>query len=234
MFSSLILAAVIGSAWAQSPDDNTSDDNTSNETASESETAAEKAPKDASTEGMLAGPYSKKPYAKPVLGAMVWNGAVGLSAGAEAGLMYKQKKPDPAFFGKTRIMGAYTFGAGISGYDVRLGSFFGPFYKVVGAQTGPDVFYSQYQFPDTEMPATTGLEWPITGLLDLKVFDAYAGVSPGWYFGGDRENLNAVLGQYGLYAGAGINLSKLRLHLGWSKTTTAYGEQTGISVGIGI
>ena len=74
----------------------------------------------------LEGPYKTTPYAKPVVGAMIWDGAYGVSLGAEAGLKYQQKKPDPVFFGKSRVQGAYTFGAGISGYDVRLGSFFGP------------------------------------------------------------------------------------------------------------
>ena len=104
---------------------------------------------------------------------------------------------------------------------------------MVGAQTGPDVFYSQYTFLDTELPATAGLDWPVTGLFDFKIFNAYAGLAPGWYFGGDREPLNGAMGQFSLYAGAGLDLSKLRLNVGWNKTSTAYGEQTGISVGFG-
>ena len=66
------------------------------------------------------------------------------------------------------------------------------------------------------------------------MFNAYAGVSPGWYFGGVRENLNAVMGQFGTYFGAGLNLSQLRVSAGWSRTTTAYGSQDGLSFGIGF
>jgi len=186
----------------------------------------------------MEGPYKKKPYAKPVVGAMIFDGAAGLSVGAEAGLNYQQEKKDPVMFGKTRVRGAYTFGAGLTGYDVRLGSFFGPFHKVVGLQAGPDFFYNQLsvQFDGgtAELFATPGMDFPITGLFDVGVFDAYAGVAPGWYFGGDRENLNGAMGQFGMYVGAGLNLSKLRLHLGWSRTSTAYGDQDGISVGLGF
>jgi len=182
----------------------------------------------------LEGPYEKKPYAKPIVGAMVWEGSVGLNVGAEAGFKYQQEKPDPVMFGKTRATGTLAFGDGISGYEVHLGSFFGPFHKVIGAQTGPDLFYSQYTLLGTELPATMGLDWPITALFNVKVFDAYAGVAPGWYFGGERENLNNVVGQFGVYVGGGLNLAKLRLNLGWSKQTTAYGEQTGVSVGLGF
>lgn len=206
----------------------------------ESAEEAEEAEKAKPTEGSLSleGPYKKTPYAKPVVGAMIWDGAYGVSLGAEAGLKYQQKKPDPVFFGKSRVQGAYTFGAGISGYDVRLGSFFGPFHKVIGLQAGPDLFYNELVVDlgngQTGLFATPGMDFPITGLLDLGVFNAYAGVSPGWYFGGVRENLNAVMGQFGTYFGAGLNLSQLRVSAGWSRTTTAYGSQDGLSFGIGF
>ena len=199
-----------------------------------SEEAAEE--KEARPEGSLSleGPYEKKPYAKPVLGAMVWEDSMGLNVGAEGGIKYQQKKDDPVFFGKTRAVGTLAFGDGITGHQINVGSFLGPFYKVVGAQTGPDLFYSQYTFLDTELPSTMGLDWPVTGLFNVKIFNAYAGFAPGWYFGGERENLNAAVGQFGLFAGAGLDLKVVRLNVGWNKQTTAYGEQTGVSVGFGI
>lgn len=214
-----------------------SGDDTAEESAPAEEEKAAKEPKGESALN-LQGPYSKKPYAKPVVGAMIWEGAYGVSLGAEAGLNYQQEKDDPVMFGKTRARGSYIVGAGMSGYDVRLGSFFGPFYKVVGLQAGPDVFYNQLSVQldggSDELIATPGMDFPITGLFDVGVFNAYAGVSPGWYFGGDRENLNAALGQLSTYFGAGINLSKLRFSVGWNRTSTAYGDQDGISVGIGF
>ncbi len=207
-----------------------------NADASDAEQVASGKPKEGGL--TLEGPYERSPYARPVLGAVVWEGAYGASIGAEAGLKYQQKKKDPVYFGKTRVRGAYTFGSGISGYDVRLGSFFGPFHKVVGIQAGPDVFYNQLAVDlgdgDVGLVATPGMDLPITGLFDVGVFNAYAGIAPGWYFGGERENLNAVMGQFGTYLGAGLNLSQLRVNVGWSRTTTAYGAQDGISVGLGF
>jgi hypothetical protein len=186
----------------------------------------------------MEGPYKTSPYAKPVVGAMVWGAAYGVSLGAEAGLSYQQKKSDPVMFGKTRARGSYILGTGISGYDVRVGSFFGPFHKVVGLQVGPDVFYNQLAVnlgdDSVVMFATPGVDLPITGLFDVGVFDAYAGISPGWYIASERENLNALLGQYSYFFGAGLNLAELRLAVGWNRTTTAYGAQDGISVGIGF
>jgi hypothetical protein len=226
--SLLVLATVLSlPAFAQEGEDST-------DAASEADE-----PKQKSEGGLsMEGPYAKKPYAKPVIGAMIWDGAYGVSLGAEAGLNYQQEKNDPVMFGKTRVRGAYTIGAGISGYDVRLGSFFGPFHKVVGIQAGPDVFYNQLSVEvvggEAELFATPGMDFPITGLFDVKVFDAYVGVSPGWYFSGERENLNGAMGQLSYYMGAGLNLSKLRLNLGWSRTMTAYGDQDGFSVGVGI
>ena len=88
---------------------------------SDGESAAQDSAKESSAEGglTLEGPYAKKPYAKPVVGAMVWEDAVGISLGAEAGIKYNQKKSDPAFFGKTRVVGSVPFGAGFSGYQVN-------------------------------------------------------------------------------------------------------------------
>ena len=192
----------------------------------DTDTAPEPAPAVEDTEpSILAGPYAKKPYAKPVVGAVVFDNAAALSVGVDAGLKYQQESSDGlTFFGKTRALPAYVFGTGVTGYDVRVGSFFGPFYKVVGLQAGSNI----------EWPATAGMDLPITALFDVKVFNAYAGVSPGWYFGGERENVNNALGQYSVYAGAGLNLSKLRIALGWSRLTTAYGENQGISIGFGL
>ncbi len=199
----LIASLLTAPAWAQDNEDGDAE-STGEET------------KPAKQGGLtLEGPYNTTPYAKPVFGAMIWDGAYGVSLGAEAGLKYQQKKRDPVFFGKTRAQGAYTFGSGIAGYDVRLGSFFGPFHKVVGLQAGPDIFYNELVVDlgdgQTGLFATPGLDFPITGLFDLGVFNAYAGIAPGWYFGGVRDNLNAVVGQFGTYFGAGLNLSQLRI-----------------------
>ena len=226
--SALLLIATLVTAPAEAQDNAGGD-------TERAESAAQPAKEGGLT---LEGPYKRTPYAKPVVGAMIWDGAYGLSLGAEAGLKYQQKKSDPVYFGKTRAQGAYTFGAGISGYDVRVGSFFGPFHKVVGLQAGPDIFYNELVVDlgdgQTGLFATPGMDFPITGLFDLGVFNAYAGIAPGWYFGGVRENLNAVMGQLGTYFGAGLNLSQLRISAGWSRTTTAYGSQDGLSFGIGF
>jgi hypothetical protein len=230
MSASLLLFASLVCAPVHAQEDDGNDE------ASESEAAKSDTPKAGGL--TLEGPYDTSPYARPVLGAVVWGDAYGASIGAEAGLKYQQQKKDPVMFGKTRVRGAYTFGSGISGYDVRVGSFLGPFHKVVGLQAGPDIFYNELAIDlgngDVGLVATPGMDFPITGLFDVGVFNAYAGISPGWYFGGDRENLNAVMGQFGTYVGAGLNLSQLRLNVGWSRTTTAYGDQDGISVGIGF
>lgn len=229
-----LAAALAGSPASAQDTADGSRENNEGDSATESKPDAP--PKKPTSESAMTfeGPYDRTPYAKPIVGAMLWENAVGINAGAEAGIKYQQQKASPVFFGRTRTTGTLAFGNGISGYEVHLGSFFGPFHKVIGAQTGPDLFYSQYTLLGTELPATMGLDWPVTALFNVKVFDAYAGVAPGWYFGSERENLNNLIGQYSLYVGGGVNLAKLRLNLGWSKQTTAYGEQTGLSVGLGI
>jgi len=186
------------------------------------------------------GPWNPKPYVRPVVGAMLLQNAVGVNLGAEAGIKYQQEKSDPVFFGRTRALGTYTLGS-FTGYAAHLGSFFGPFYKVVGAQMGPDVFISQYQITPVAgegqgvqqtVDQVVGLDWPVTALFDLKVFNAYAGVSPGWYLAGDRERLNNAIHQYALYAGIGLDLKAFGITLGWSRQVLADFTSQGFSVGL--
>lgn len=188
----------------------------------------------------LEGPWNPKPYIRPVVGAMLLQNAVGVNLGAEAGFKYQQEKPDPVFFGRTRALGTYTLGS-FTGYAAHLGSFFGPFYKIVGAQMGPDVFISQYQITPVAgtgqgvqqtVDQVVGLDWPVTALLDLKVFNAYAGVSPGWYLAGDRERLNNAIHQYALYAGIGLDLKAFGITLGWSRQVLADFTSQGFSAGL--
>ena len=86
----------------------------------------------------------------------------------------------------------------------------------------------------TGLVATPGMDFPITGLFDLGVFNAYAGVSPGWYFGGSRDVLHPLAGQLSTYFGAGLDFTEIRVSAGWTRTYTAYGAQDGISVGLGF
>ena len=230
MVSAVFLAAFAASAVAQDVEDDAPDD--------VENPAPEKAqPAQHSSQSGLnfSGPYAQHPYIRPVLGLVIWDGALGTSLGAEAGLRYRQEKPDPAMFGTTRVRASTILSPNLGGSDVRLGSFFGPVYKVVGLQVGPDVFYNQLSVEGIgALAGTAGVDLPLTGLFDVKVFNAYAGVTPGWYIGGARDNLSPLLGQMGLVAGAGISISRFSLSLGWSRLTTAYGLQEGYSIGIGF
>lgn len=228
-FRSLLLAGLVASpaAWAQDED--------APETAEAPEKAekAEKPAKSGEPAFTMEGPWNPKPYAQPVFGAMVVNGLYGVSVGVEGGFRYAQEKKHPIFFGKTRAQGAYTFG-NVQGWDARIGSFFGPFHKVVGLQTGPDVFVSQYSTSNIVADQVVGLDWPITGLLDLKVFNVYAGVSPGWYFSGDREKLSSGVHQLTTYAGVGIKIKNFGVGVGYSKLFLGDFTSDGWSFGISL
>lgn len=179
----------------------------------------------------MEGPWNPKPYAQPVAGAMVVGDAVGVSLGIEGGFRYAQQKEHPIFFGKTRAQGAYTFGA-VEGWDARIGSFFGPFYKVIGAQTGPDVFLSQYTADGVLADQVVGLDWPITLLTDFKVINMYAGLAPGWYFSGDRDKLTGAIHQLSTYAGIGLNIKNFGISIGYNRLFLGDFVSDGWSFGV--
>lgn len=216
---------VPSAAWAQD------DDAEAPETA-ETPAAEKKQPaKSGEPAFTLEGPWNPTPYAKPIAGAMIIGDSYGVSLGADAGFRYGQDKPHPIFFGKTRVQGAYTFG-GVQGWDARLGSFFGPFHKVVGLQTGPDVFVSQYAANGVVADQVVGLDWPITALTDFKVINMYAGLAPGWYFSGERTRLTGAIHQLNTYAGIGLNIKNFGISVGYSKLFLGDFTSDGWSFGI--
>ena len=159
--------------------------------------------------------------------------------GRQAGLQFWQARPE----GRRRRPGPrqYIVGSDASGYQVRAGAFAGPWYKVIGARTGPDFFYSQYRFgPDTLDPSA-GLSWPVIGLLDFKVINFHAGVEPAFFFNPDYPTVDwsaeerfGFGGEFTYRAGVGLDLKAAGITLGYTDRITAFGRDQGFGVGFRV
>jgi hypothetical protein len=190
--------------------------------------------------------WETEPYIKPAGAASIYTAgdetfySVGL--GAEAGLKHRQVgKPAPQLFGNARVRGTYYIGTGVEGPEVRVGEMLGPWYKIVGAQTGPDVFWRNFTYNDVQTEPVTGLAWPVIGLFGVKSFGAYAGLEPSWYVSGEPEVPAGIEEQdvpfgheFAWLAGANVSASKLRVGVSWQKRFTPFGEEQSIGVSFGL
>jgi len=190
--------------------------------------------------------WKTDPFLKPVIGANVFGAGtetyVSLSLGAEAGLHYRQDKPDPLLMGTARVRGEYLLGTGVKGTEVRVGNFIGPWWKFIGLQTGPDVFWNKYSYGTITLDPVTGLGWPVMALMDLVVINLYGGLEPAWYLSStgrpqvdwSQQDTFGFGQEFTWFAGATIDLKVARVGLTWSRRTTAFGVQQGYGLGLKV
>ncbi len=188
--------------------------------------------------------WEVEPFLRPEAGLSVWAGSSGsttaISLGAVGGANYWQSgKPLPLLQGTARVRGAKVFGSGASGTDVRVGNFIGPAWKSVVIQTGPDVFWSEYQWGLTTLEPALGLAWPArvgTGLGPLSVT---VGVEPAWFLSSERaavdwsaQSLPGFGDELTYMSSVTLSLDPVRFSLSYTRTITAAGAQQGIGVGL--
>lgn len=190
--------------------------------------------------------WETKLFFEPQLGGFAYVGSggttTGVSVGAQAGLRYWQTRRErPRWRGEARVAGAYVLSTGdTSGMDFRVGNFIGPYWKHFGVETGPDVFWNQYEFGATRLDGSLGLAWPLTAKAWTDDLSAWAGVEPAWLADETRrvDWSEATLPGFGheftYRAGVGATLGGLSLSLGYSYKITAGGDQHGLSVGVNI
>jgi len=194
--------------------------------------------------------WDKKPFVLPVAGASVFTGAggepaVSIGLGAQAGLRYWQEKEDPFLTGMSRVRGEYLFGGGLQGPEVRVGSFMGPWWKFVGVQTGPDLFWEKYSFTVDDakysLDPTVGMSWPVIAQIKVAVLTVYGGLEPAFYFASDElvpevdwseEDRFGFGREFTYQTGATLDLQAISLGVSYSITTSGYGEQSGIGFSI--
>jgi len=188
--------------------------------------------------------WDKKPFAKPLVGASLYSDGAQtyttVALGGQAGLHFWQKQPDPKIVGTGRVQAqGFLGGNGLNGYDVRLGAFAGPWYKVVGLRAGPDFFYNQFTYGPYVLGASPGVAIPVIGLLDFKVINLHAGVEPAFFFSPNRatvdwsqEDIFGFGGEFTYLAGVGLALDAFGVSLNYTDRVTAFGRQKGYGIGL--
>jgi hypothetical protein len=188
--------------------------------------------------------WDKKPFAKPLVGASLYSDGVDtfttVALGGQAGLHFWQKQPDPKIVGTGRVQAQGLLGGnGLNGYDVRLGAFAGPWYKVVGARIGPDFFYNQFTYGPYTLGASPGVAIPAIALLDFKVINFHAGFEPAFFFSPNRatvdwsqEDIFGFGGEFTYLAGVGLALDAFGVSVNYTDRVTAFGRQKGYGIGL--
>lgn len=119
--------------------------------------------------GKKKGPHWEKDfYVRPQGGARVYKNSSGTSTslvtvGGEAGYAYDFVGGQPPWWGgHTRAAIDYVAANDSSGYDLRVGSFFGPTGKLLDASAGLDAFYNTWKYGNQTLPESWGVELPVT------------------------------------------------------------------------
>ena len=191
--------------------------------------------------------WGSEPYLRPQAGLSAWAGSGGgastaVNLGAVGGLYYWQEQASsPLLQGQARVRGLKVVGSGVSGTDVRIGNFIGPSWSVLLLQTGPDVFWNEYQWGATELAPTLGVGWPLTAATGLGMLSVNAGVEPAWFISSarpsvdwDSESVPGIGDEFTYAVGGGLSLDVLRLSLSYRHTITAFGAQKGLGVGVKV
>ncbi|MFT4980137.1 MAG: hypothetical protein ACI8S6_006049 [Myxococcota bacterium] len=188
--------------------------------------------------------WGTQPFLRPQAGLSSWSSSSGqtstaLNLGAQAGLRFWQKQQKrPRIQGLTRAAGTYLL-SGATGIDLRVGAFAGPAWDKIRLQTGPDLYWNQYNWGGETLPSTLGLAWPVQAMTTVKGVSLTAGVQPAFFLQSERasvdwsqESIPGIGDECTYFAAAGLSLSSLRLNVSLSQTVTAYGSQRGIGFGV--
>jgi len=191
--------------------------------------------------------WGTEPYLRPQAGLSAWAGASGatstaLNLGAVGGLYYWQNESrSPIVQGQARARGLKVFGNGVSGTDIRVGNFVGPSWSSLMVQTGPDIFWNEYQWGATELAPTVGVGLPLVASTGLGPISINAGIEPAWFIVSERpsvdwdtESMTGFGDEFTYSAGGGVNIDPMRLTVNYRYTVTAFGGQKGLGVGLKI
>ena len=188
--------------------------------------------------------WKVRPHVDPTLNLHLFNTEdnlyVGANFGGAVGAKYQQKKKGFRYQGLTRAQYVQTWGQA-TGQDIRVGSFFGPWWRIVGFQVGPDVFYNTYDNPGVNVDDVVGISTRAAAVVDLKVVNVTASIAPSFYVSGDREGVNwsqeefpGVGDELTYSVGAGVDLWLIGLGLSYTSHMTSFGNESRIGFGISI
>lgn len=185
-------------------------------------------------------------YVNPILtgGVVSVNGNtwVQASAGLQSGFRTRYKGGALPWMNHTRARAVGTYGitSGSLGADTRVGTFFGPAWKKVVFQHGPDLWYAGHgrtDSPDYFLRWSPGLDL-FNGVTVRVVKGLSLGgeVVPGWALSPDRQPAMDLWIFDELRAGvhATMRVDPLRVTVGYTRKWNAAGEQGFVVFSAGV
>ena len=184
--------------------------------------------------------WVSRPFIRPVAGVSVWGGSgqqtsTIATAGAEAGIVYRQVgRPLPRWRVTPRVRAQiYSTGGGVAGFHARAGVQAGPWWKHVGLSFGPDLYRDQLVVDRIKLDPVNGMAFPVLGLGRLGPLGAHVGVEPSWFLSGDRPGVDwsetdrfGFGDEFAYLAGANLTVDKMVVGVQWTRRITAAGEGT--------
>jgi hypothetical protein len=189
--------------------------------------------------------WHPRPFVRPHVELLLYDDGSGtepiVDLGAEAGVRYAQERAAlPTWAGRTRIAGSYGIGVpGVRAWDYRAGSFLGPVFRVLGLESGLDVFNNELTVDGAGLQPSIGIDVPLRATLDFEVPSVWAGIGTAYLFDPDRRvdwSERAAFGfghEFEYLFGAGLDLG-VHLSAQYTHRVVATGDARTIVVGIGI
>ena len=183
-------------------------------------------------------PWDVQPYWRPVAGISAFSSGgstwVGARLGATGGVRY-WKAP---WLGRTRALAAWTTGSGgVSGLELRVGSFMGPHKKYGGLEAGVDLFWNRLSAGSTDLlPASGGVDLPFNVHVGPEQFYGVAGITPAILFSPERRVDWSTTDAFGFghefawQLGVGARVGRVGLAVTYSRRVVATGVYSGFGV----
>ena len=191
--------------------------------------------------------WAYAPFVNPILDFTIYDpggfqGAYTIvNLGLEGGLMYYMKGDQiPTWAGYTRVSGYYGFGGeGVQSWELRVGSFMGPVFKILSLESGLDLFGNQLTVDGDGQVASAGIDVPLLARLDFKIPSVWGGIGTAYLFDKERRVDWQEQDQFGFghefqyVVGAGIKAG-IRVSVEYTHRIVVTGDEETIMLGAGI
>lgn len=186
-----------------------------------------------------------RPAFRPIISGAVFddgsNRQYAMKLGGSAGVRYKQKKTGLKLIGQSRAQYVQVFGSGVTGNELRVGTFMGPWYRVAGVNLGVDYVLDQYQNATVDIRQASSVNPTLGAVVDLRVITVSAKAGPSYFIGSGRDSVNWEQSDFAGFgdeffwsANAKVGVGPVGLGLGVTKRYTAYGEEFITGVGLSL
>jgi hypothetical protein len=186
--------------------------------------------------------WEVEPYWRPVAGVSAYSTGSGTWVGARMGALGGLHYWRSPLAGRTRAVGAWTTGSsGLSGLELRLGSFLGPSKQYWGAEAGLDLFWDRVTLNGSDLlPGSAGVDVPLNLHFGLPEIYGLAGVGTAFLFAPERRvdwSETDAFGfghEFGWQLGAGTRLGGVGAALTYSHRVVVSGVHSGWSVSLSL